>query len=205
MQPTVQYDVMLLPVLLGGACLLVTAALLVAAVVIWLRRRPKGDDHAKGEFDLTIPVGSLPSHGPEQVGPCLEFMHVPVRMAVLVLAPLGKKGAPPLATSAEQLCEAIVPGLGAVYRSHQPHVFMWPAQLSTEGFIHGFFRHAPLPGQQGRGTPWCAVAGRFADGEHFYLAAILCCAASPNSLGRMEARDVGPWLDVLRVRPPATG
>ena len=56
-----------------------------------------------------------------------------------------------------------------------------------------------LPGDRGKGTPWCSVAGKFeADGEQ-YMAGMALCAAKPNSLSQYVIDLPGEWLELLRV------
>ncbi len=56
--------------------------------------------------------------------------------------------------------EALTPGLRSVFVGHGTKVYQWPSQLSPRGFGRSLFAEAPLPGDHGRGTPWCALAGR---------------------------------------------
>jgi hypothetical protein len=66
--------------------------------------------------------------------------------------------------------------------------------------MQSFSNHAALPGDRGKNTPWCSIAGRFeADGQRF-LAGLICTAAAPNSLGQIMIQHDGMWLDVLRIR-----
>ena len=59
---------------------------------------------------------------------------------------------------------------------------------------------AGLPGDGGRGTPWCAVAGRFEAGGRKLLAGLVCRAASGNGLGQFVVQHQGQWLDTVRVQ-----
>jgi hypothetical protein len=57
-----------------------------------------------------------------------------------------------------------------------------------------------LPGERGKGTPWCSAAGRFDAGNQQLLAGILCAADKPNSLSQVTIANVGQWLEVVRVK-----
>lgn len=181
---------------------LIAAIVLAGLVALWLlvravrrARRPRRPPPS----DLTLDVSQLPATGPPS-GPRLEFYGTPVRLAVVVVAPAGRDGQLPPADVMPGLMERLVPGLPQVIADHQPLIRRWPAQLSSEGFVHAFFHHVALPGDRGRGTPWCAIAGKFQVGERGFLAGFVCCAARPNSLGQVTVRHEGQWLDILRFR-----
>ena len=96
--------------------------------------------------------------------------------------------------------ENLLPGLREIIGRHQPQVMLWPNQLSSQGFLQAFFNLAALPGDHGKGTPWCSAAGKFEGGGQQYLAGLICCSAGPNSLGEITVDKPGQWLSVLRVR-----
>lgn len=185
--------------LVGGVALTALAALVLLAVVfLLLRRRRTGSLPA--EPDLSIDLAAFADHGPPADGPRLEFYGTPVRLAVLVLASAGRNSPAPTESELRELIDDLVPGLWAVVESHRPLIRCWPFQLSSQGFAHAFFKHVPLPGGRGKGTPWSAVAGRFETGARQLLAGVVCVADRPNSLGQVTVAHVGQWLDVLRVR-----
>lgn len=185
--------------LVGAVALAVLAALLLLAVLLLLFRR-RGTRPAAAEPDLSIDLAALADHGPPADGPRLEFYGTPVRLAAVVLAPAGRNSPALDASELRELIDDLVPGLSAVVESHQPLIRCWPFQLSSQGFAHAFFKHVPLPGDRGKGTPWSAVAGRFETGTRQLLAGIVCVADRPNSLGQVTVAHIGHWLDVLRVR-----
>ena len=183
-----------------------TALALCLAAMLWLlsrlfRKRPAAPPDRRGE--LAIDVAALPVAPPPQEGPQLEFYGTPVRLAVLVLAPVGRGGEIPAPADLPLTLENLLPGLQEIVSRHQPQVVLWPNQLSSQGFLQAFFNLAALPGDHGKGTPWCSVAGKFEGGGQQYLAGLICCAAGPNSLGEMTVEHPGQWLSVLRVRNEA--
>ena len=133
---------------------------LVVALLGGRRKRP-----ADVEPDLTIDVASLPLHGPPTAGAQLEFYNLPVRLAALVLAPVGRGHRLPPKDELAGVVDEMLPGLMQVMNSHQPQFRRWPPQLSSQGFAVSFFRNAALPGDHGRGTPWCSVAGKAEERE----------------------------------------
>jgi hypothetical protein len=178
----------------GAAVLLIVLAL----VVRLLRRR--GRTALPPPSDLTIGVAALTDQGPPAGNPSLELYNLPMRLAAVIVAPAGRGSQLPPDCDTLDLCDHIVPGLAEIVRLHKPMVREWPAQLSTQGFSHTLFASVPLPGDHGKGTAWCVVAGRFETGKQNLLAGLVLRAAAPNSLGQLEIERPGQWLDLLRVR-----
>lgn len=171
--------------------------LLVVVVRRWRRRRRVPCDLP---VDLTVDFGSLSDHGPPRDGPQLEFYHVPARVAVLVVAPIGREGTLPANENLPELVGELLPGLAEILARDRPLVFGWPAQLSAQGFSRAFFSNVRLPGNRGRGTPWCSVAGRAELADRQYLIGIVCCTDRPNSLSQVLLDRPSGWLDVVRIR-----
>jgi hypothetical protein len=57
-----------------------------------------------------------------------------------------------------------------------------------------------LPGDRGKGTPWCSIAGRLQVGDRLFLIGLVCCAHQPNALSQFVVQHEGQWLDILRIR-----
>jgi len=180
----------------------VLLAVLVVAVfyVAWrILRRPKGrlPRHAP---DLAIDVTALPAAAPPADAPKLYYYNVPVRLAVLVLAPAGRvRELPPLG-QLDGIMEAIVPGLSQVVAAHRTVVRRWPGQLSVNGFVHQFFANAKLPGQGGKGTPWSSAAGMLKIEGQTLIAGLVLRAEAPTNLGQMIVEREAQWLDILRIK-----
>ena len=186
-------------VLFGGGMLAALLVLLLATVLfLLLRRRARQPEPVSP--DLRIDVAALPAHGPPEGGPRLEFYGTPVRLAVLVLAPAGRNNPIPDESDLPAVLDNLLPSFTAVVAAHRPLIRFWPCQLSTQGFANSFFNNVRLPGDRGKGTPWCAAAGRFDAGAQQLLAGLVCVADRPNSLGQMTIAHAGQWMDVLRVK-----
>lgn len=177
-----------------------------AVVVLWLaflgiRRWRRGRQPAADQKNLVaIDVADLATHGPPSRGAQLTCYGEPIRLAVLVIAPVGRDTALPPNDDLPGLVEEIVPGMMQIVIRDQPQFHRWPPQLSVHGFVQAFFSRVPLPGSRGKGTPWCSVVGRCEhDGEGFLLGLVLC-ASRPIHLGQIEIESAGKWLDVLRIR-----
>ena len=130
----------------------------------------------------------------------LTVYHVPVRLAVIVIAPLGRDTAEPTHSEVPQLLDQMVPGLASILTHDETIVRIWPRQLSATGFIHSLSRHLHLPGDRGRGTPWCLVAGRTTFDERPFGVGLALAAGKSNNLGVIELKHEAQWLEVLRTR-----
>jgi hypothetical protein len=174
-------------------------ALLVAVVCArWLRKGRKV--RWQPEPELFVDVGQLDASGPPPQGPRVEFYGTPVRLAVVVIAPAGRQGELPPPGVLPNVMDRLVPGLPRVVASHRPMICRWPAQLSTQGFAQSFFNHVALPGDRGKGTPWCSIAGKLQVGDRVFLIGLVCCANQPNALSQFVVQHEGQWLDILRIR-----
>ena len=111
--------------------------------------------------DLKVLLAELGEKGPPLGPPVLEFYNLPVRLAAIVLAPVGRVSDLPPDQQLPKLIESIIPGLDQVMALHKPLIRRWPSQVSVRGFAHLFFNNARLPGNGGKGSPWSSVAGMF--------------------------------------------
>jgi hypothetical protein len=193
-----QFDGIPWLVIVGGLLALVAGLVCLVILIALLRRRSRRAEPPP--VDLQIRLSELPTHGPLAEGPRLEFYGTPVRLAVLVLAPAGRNRQVPPLDQLPETIDNLVPGLAAVVSAHRPLIRFWPFQLSTQGFTHTFFNNVHLPGDRGKGTPWCAIAGRFEIGSQQLLAGLICIAEKSNSLSQVTVAHIGQWLDVLRVK-----
>ena len=123
-----------------------------------------------------------------------------MRLALLVLAPVGREGKIPESAQLPLVVDAIVPNLMQVLNDHQPKFDRWPPQLSSQGFSQVFFNNSPLPGDGGKNTRWCALAGRFDTSSGPFLAGLVCVAPNPNAIGQVSISQPGQWLDIVRVK-----
>jgi hypothetical protein len=146
-----------------------------------------------------IEIDSLTDRGPPDSGPELEVYHVPVRLALIVLAPLGRESRLPESGELPLLVDRFLPGLMRVLSSHQPRFEAWPPQLSSGGFVQAFFTHAKLPGNRGMGTPWCSLAGKALSAHGPFLMGLVCRAGHDIDLGQMTIDHVAKWRDVVTV------
>ena len=150
--------------------------------------------------DLTLNVELLGTAGPPAGDAVLEHYHVPMRLAAVVVAPAGRMTRLPPPDQLDTVFEAIVPGLADMVTAHEPLVRRWPAQLSSMGFAHSFFRNAKLPGDGGKGTHWCSAAGMIKVEGQPVMVGLIMRSQSPNSLGQTVIEQETKWLDIVRIR-----
>jgi hypothetical protein len=181
-------------VILGGL------ALLILLIVVWrfIRRRGKAEKPLPPE--LRIELAKLNNEGPPADLPALEFYNLPMRLAGIVLAPVGRLRELPPPEELRAAFESVLPGLERVVKLHQPLVRCWPYQVSTRGFANAFFSNIRLPGTAGKGTAWSAVAGIFKHDGVPVMIGLVLRAASPNSIGQIVVNTEHEWLGCLRVR-----
>ena len=153
------------------------------------------------EPELKIDVSTLDCDPPPLEGPVLEFYHIPVRLAVLVLAPAGRGHELPPPEEMPAVVDMILPGLWGIVDMHRPLYRRWPAQLSWRGFAHTFFAHVRLPGDDGRGTPWSSVAGIVKTSEGTLMAGLVLRSEQATGFGHEIIEREGEWLRVLQIRP----
>lgn len=180
--------------------LAVVAVAVVLLLIVWRLFRRKRKVETPLRADLSVEVAALVDVGPPDGLPVLEFYNLPVRVAAVVLAPVGVSRELPSEDELSTLLDAIAPGLDKVVELHRPLVRRWPNQVSARGFAHLFFNHAKLPGVAGKGTVWSSVAGIVKIGDEPIMAGLVLRAATPNSLGQTVVDAEHQWLGCLRVK-----
>ncbi|MDA7951026.1 MAG: hypothetical protein MPJ24_06005 [Pirellulaceae bacterium] len=186
----------LIVVIIGG----LGVCLSVGLLVYFLFFHRKREEASSFQFE-PLDLHALPQQGPPKTNYQLEFYNVPVRVAVLVLAPSGKnRPLPNDEADLRKMVDHLLPGLVNVLDLHQPKLVYWPAQLSTRGFTEIFKQYASLPGNLGQGTPWCTIAGRFEAVGTPYLAGFVLRSEEENGLSHFPIERSLQWLDVLRIK-----
>jgi hypothetical protein len=179
---------------------LIAAVVVIVVWIAWRMLRRRRGLAVPITPDLKILVASLGNEGPPPGPPVLEHYNLPVRLAAIVVAPVGRMGKLPPDEKLGPLIEAIVPGLDKVAAIHRPLIRRWPSQVSANGFAHLFFNNARLPGDGGKGSPWASMAGVFKLEGQPVMAGLVFRAAEPNSLGQTIIESEHQWLGCLRVR-----
>lgn len=171
------------------------ALLLLFLLILWVRRsrRPPVDPEA----GLLENLGDYPPAGP---GPQRLLVHgQPVRLRLVVLAPMGKRPLP-VNGAVEPLLDQVLRGLGDIARQDRPRIRVWPPQLSAQGFVPTFFRLSRRPEQAGKPTPWVLAAGPVRGGGQQFLLGLALCGEGPSDLGNLSLQ-ANQWNEILRIGP----
>jgi hypothetical protein len=167
----------------GGAVLVFLAAVLLG------RRRKVDPEAGLGEDLASIPA---PGKGPRHYQ--LLVLNTPVRLRLVVVAPVGKRPVGKVDTVLEQVFR----GLGEVAIADKPRVRVWPPQLSSAGFAPAFFRLTKRPEPPGAPSPWVLVAGPARAGGAPVLVGLAGQTDAPSKLGVVTVNE-SQWAEVLRV------
>lgn len=179
----------------------IAAIAVIVLGILWsLFRRGKRRVAVQFPPDLKVDVSSLGEIGPPEQMPGLEFYNIPMRLAAVVLAPVGRMRELPPDEELIPMLDSVVPGLDKVAALHQPQLRRWPIQVSASGFAHLFFHNARLPGAGGKGTSWSSVAGVFKVKGQPVMVGLVLRAGHPNSLGQTIVDSEHKWLGCLRVK-----
>jgi MYXO-CTERM domain-containing protein len=174
----------------GGVLLL-----LLLSLLLWLRRRRR--PAIDPEASLIENLGDYPPAGP---GPQRLFFHgQPLRLRLVVLAPLGKR-ALPSDGAVEPLLERVLYGLGDIVRQDRPRIRIWPPQLSQQGFAPTFFRLTRRPEPAGKASPWVLVAGPVRTGGHQFVLGMALCSDEPTERGNISLQ-ADQWNWAFRIGP----
>jgi hypothetical protein len=189
--------------LTGGGWLGVFAFVLLVLVLLgWAlvrRRRPRPEPDWDKDFRVNLEKCPLPVRPPGERR--LTVYHVPVRLRLVVVAPVGTFGKLD-ATAVEKFLERVVPGLGVAAQEDRPRIKVWPQQLSHHGFAAIFHRCTLKPEPEGDPSRWVLLAGRAHIGKQPLLLGLGAWADEPNNIGRLNL-EPHQWIDVVRLERAA--
>ncbi len=184
--------------ILGVAALVVVLVLLTA--VRRLFRALFGRRQPARALDLG-PVENLDDY-PLPLEPAgrrrLTVEGMPVRLRLVVVAPLGKQGVIREADLPDVL-DQVLWGLGALYRQDRPGVRLWPPQLSSHGFAAAFHRRMSKREPEDQPSRWILVAGPTPPRPRPVLLGLALWADAVNPIGRLTL-EPGQWSSVLRIQ-----
>jgi hypothetical protein len=175
-------------VLYGG---IGVAVALVLVIFVSLRGGKKEADPEQG---LEENLASLPPPPKGQRHYQLKVMNAPVRIRLVVIAPMGKK----TVGKVDAALEEVLRGLGEASLDDKPRVRIWPAQLSAKGFANTFFRNTTSPDPEGRASRWILLAGPARAGNTPVLLGLAVLCDSPTMTGKLEMSET-QWGEVLHV------
>jgi hypothetical protein len=165
--------------------------LVLVLLIVWLRRA-KGPSNP--ESNLFEDLSKLPQPGKGKRHYQLLVMSQPVRLRLVVVAPVGKK---PIG-KVDSVLEQVFRGLGEVAIDDHPRIRLWPPQLSSAGFAPTFFRLTRRPEPAGRPSRWILLAGPARAGSTPVLIGMAVYADAPMTAGLVTV-DETQWNEILRV------
>ena len=165
-------------------------------VLLLLFKMLKGGKKADPEAGLGEDLSTLPAAPKGQRHYQLYVMNQPVRLRLVVIAPMGKKTVGKVDSALEQIFR----GLGEVSFDDKPRIRIWPAQLSTTGFAPTFFRLTKSPDAEGRPSRFVMLAGPARAGAMPVLLALVVEVDERSKLGKLTMTET-QWGEVLRVEP----
>ncbi len=171
----------------GGAAV---ALVLVLALIVLRGRKKKVDPEGGLAEDLsTYPP---PPRGHRHYE--LRVMNQPVRLRLVVVAPVGKR---PVG-KVDSVLEQVLRGLGEVSIEDKPRIRVWPPQLSAKGFAPTFFRLTKKPDPDGKPSRWVLLAGPARAGAAPVLVGLAAVTEAPTKLGLITLDEL-QWAEVLQV------
>jgi len=184
--------------ILGVAGLLLF--LIVVALIrgLWRVLFPRRSRPALLDFGPKENLDELPLAADPAGKRRLTVEGVPVRLRLVVLAPLGKKH-PISADAVGETLDRVLWGLGTMYQQDRPAVRIWEPQLSHQGFAAAFHRAMLKPEPEGRPSRWILVAGQTPARPHSILLGLAMWSDNVNLIGRLTL-EPGQWANVLRIQ-----
>jgi hypothetical protein len=174
----------------------VGALVVLLVLALLMRKKPKG----KGidpEAGMAEDLRAYPPPPPQKAPRPLTVQGQPVRVRLVVLAPVGRQR---LADDEpiEPILDQVVRGMGLAARYDQPQVRAWPLGLSDAGFTPMFFRRVLRPQPAGTPSNWVLMAGPARAGAQKVLLGLALWSDRPTSMGNV-AVEADEWNDLLRT------
>src|SRR5262245_11242539 len=172
----------------------VAAGVLLLLLVLLMVFRGSKKKSAAPEANLNEDLSTYPPAPKGQRHYQLRVMNHPVRVRLVVVAPVGKR---PVG-KVDSVLEEVMRGLGEVSIDDKPRIRVWPPQLSNAGFAPTFFRRTKKPEPEGKPSRWVLLAGPARSGQTPVLLALACQTDEPTRMGSITMTEA-QWNQVLRV------
>jgi hypothetical protein len=173
----------------------VVALLLIGVVSALMRKRkPEGIDPEAGMME---DLEDLPPPPARKAPRPLTVQGQPVRLRLLILAPVGRKEAAS-DDEVEPMLEKVVRGLGQVARYDQPQIKAWPLGMSKVGFTPMFFRRMVRPQPAGQPSHWILLAGQARAGTEQVLLGLALWSDARTTMGNIAVKP-DEWTHLLRA------
>jgi hypothetical protein len=123
---------------------------------------------------------------------------VPVRVRLVVVAPIGKQQTAILPDLVPALLDDVLRGLGGVVQTDKPRIKVWPPQLSVAGFAPTFHRLVTAPDRERETSRWVKLAGPARTGQRPILLGLALLADEPCKFGDVHV-ETTEWHEVLEM------
>jgi hypothetical protein len=170
------------------------AVVVVLIVIVLLMRRGKRE--VDPEQGLSENLAGFPPAPGKPSRRRLVVHGQPMRLRLIVIAPMGKKPLSP--DEAQALVGSMMRGMDEIVKADKPRVRVWPTQYSNIGFAQTFFRRVLRPEPRGRMSQWVRVAGPAKSGATPILLGLALLADEPTDVDELSL-DGNEWLDVIQV------
>lgn len=185
----------LIVIAIAAIGLLVIVVALLLLVRRLFRRAPAGPGQERGV--AMEDLSSMPP-APTPGSWIVTAEGVPVRVRLVVVAPIGK-GNVVDADSVPVRLDQVIRGLGSAVREDQARIRVWPMQLSNQGFGPTFHRMVRRPEADGKPSRWVLIAGQTPTRPKPLLLGLALQADEANAIGRLTLMPE-QWSEVLRVQ-----
>jgi hypothetical protein len=180
---------------------LIGGAVLAVLILLALLRRWRARDKVHPTADLLEDLSTYPPQPPlpPNAKP-LTLYGLPVRMRLVVLAPLGLDAGTITAPEVNHLMNLAVPGLGDRLGLDLPKIRFWPTQLSHQGFVASLRRNTQFPATKPHLRHHVLVIGKvLRDGNPIAIGLALQ-STEPNTLGPVVLNYPHQWMEIMRFQ-----
>lgn len=185
---------------LGDVPWLVWVSLAGGAVVLLRLGRRGRRQRRPSDAEVEVHLSTLPPPPAEFVaGPQLTCHGLPVRIRVVIAAPLGLDAGAVAGPDVLPLLNAAIPGLGEKAQVDAAQFFLWPTQFSYEGFVAAVRRKLVLPDPEEHLSPWILVMGKVSRGKRFFVLGMALLAKQANTLGPIRIDHPHQWMERLTL------
>ena len=170
----------------------VGAGAIVVLLLLWLMFR--GGSRPPAAKETREDIAAYPPPPPLR-DVQLTFLNEPVRVRLIVLAPIGRRELP---ENPEAELDRVVRGLGKVFKQDKPAWRNWAAQLSPKGFRAQFGRGVKLAIPDGETSDVQLVCGPVRLGGQLVMMGMVLLAEEMAERQVREIEQQG-WAEQMRV------
>jgi hypothetical protein len=184
----------LLAVAVVVLALLLLVAVALRRLLARVRRRAPAEQPPVAEDLASYPTPPA-LWGPRR----LTLYGLPVRLRLVVVAPLGLEAGHIVPEDVEGLLDRVVPGLGPCIRADRPRVRLWPTQLSYQGFTAAFRLLTLVPQTEREPSRWALLMGRVLIARRPIVLGLALLGDQEHTFGAIALEHPHQWMQALRI------